>query len=189
MVGNDEAGMATLEDSFSVPVHTGASMPAVAVRISDLSSTKPSPPTLEDVIALWDLPSLMGVGEPNIMEAAVREVLILGDLSGDGISRRLSMGPRKLQRSLNSEGTSFREVRDQFMAARARALLSNSETSIDEIARSLGYLEPNSFCRAFRFVATDLSSCSAGEALGLRVRLAEASEVSLLIFAFGSKAV
>jgi len=51
---------------------------------------------------------------------------------------------------LKSEGTSFREVRDQFIAARARALLSNSEASIDEIARSLGYLEPNSFRRAFR---------------------------------------
>mgnify|MGYP001817015402 FL=1 len=154
MVGDDPADIAALEDLYGVPVHAGAPMPAIAVRSVDLHAANPLPPALEDIVTLSDLATLMGVAEPQTVEAAVREVVrtqfLLGDLSEDTVARRLSMGRRKLQRALKSEGTSFREVRDQFIAARARALLSNSEAPIDEIARSLGYLEPNSFRRAFR---------------------------------------
>ena len=154
MVGDDPADIAALEDLYGVPVHAGAPMPAVAIRSVDLDAANPSPPVLEDIVTFSDLPTLMGVAEPRTVEAAVREVVrtqfLLGDLSEDTVARHLSMGRRKLQRALKSEGTSFREVRDQFIAARARALLSNSEAPIDEIARALGYLEPNSFRRAFR---------------------------------------
>ena len=48
------------------------------------------------------------------------------------------------------EGTSFREVKATFIETRARELLAESDLGLDEIARSLGYREPNSFRRAFR---------------------------------------
>ena len=66
------------------------------------------------------------------------------------MSDRLFIGPRKLQRALKAESTSFREVRERFLEARARALLAEPDISIDAVARSLGYTETNSFRRAFR---------------------------------------
>jgi len=75
MAGDDRAAIALLEDFFGVPVHAGAPMPAVAIEINEIhAAANPSPPALEDVMTLSDLPSLMGVAEPQTMEAAVREV-------------------------------------------------------------------------------------------------------------------
>jgi AraC-like DNA-binding protein len=38
----------------------------------------------------------------------------------------------------------------RFVEERARALLAEPDLAIDDVARSLGYSEPNSFRRAFR---------------------------------------
>lgn len=86
----------------------------------------------------------------DVVTEALRTQFAIGDLSEEAVSDRLSMGRRRLQRALKAEGTSFREVRDRFFEARARALLAEPHASISEIAQSLGYSEINSFRRAFR---------------------------------------
>jgi AraC-like DNA-binding protein len=126
----------------------------LAVRAADLFAPNPTPPPPEEVLTLADLPALMGVAQPKTAEDAVTHVLAmqsaLGDLSEDAVARRLSIGPRTLQRNLKDEGTSFREIRTRFVTDRARALLLESDLAIDEIALAVGYREPNSFRRAFR---------------------------------------
>jgi AraC-like DNA-binding protein len=145
---------ATLEDLVGTTIRRGAHIPAIAVRTSDLLVPNPTPPAPNEIVLLSDLPSFMGVSEPRTMEAVVTEALrtqfVLGDLSEEAVSARLSIGRRKLQRVLKAEGTSFRETRERFFAARARALLGEPNLTIQEIARSLGYSEVNSFRRAFR---------------------------------------
>jgi AraC-like DNA-binding protein len=143
-----------LEDLVGTTIRRGAHLPAIAIRTSDLLVPNPRPPAPNEIVLLSDLPSLMGVAQPPTMEDVVTEALrtqlVLGDLSEEAVSDRLSIGRRKLQRALKAEGTSFREIRERFFAARARALLGEQNVTIQEIARSLGYSEINSFRRAFR---------------------------------------
>jgi AraC-like DNA-binding protein len=164
MPGGDRANAASLEDLFGAPVRGGATVPALALYKSDLGIPNPMPPAPGEIVTLNDLPSLLGVRQPRTMEDVVTEALrtqlVLGDLSEEAVSgrlsigrrslQRLSIGRRSLQRVLRDEGTSFREIREKFVETRARILLAESQVSIAEIARSLGYCEVNSFRRAFQ---------------------------------------
>lgn len=142
-----------LEELAGTEVRRNADTAAIAVRLEDLFAANPAPPAADEIVTLGELPSLMGVSQPKTMADTVKEVmraqLKLGDLSEDSVASRLSMGPRTLQRSLMVEGVSFRELRNTVLEARACALLSDSDISIEAIARSLGYSEPRSFRRAF----------------------------------------
>lgn len=152
--GEERAYAASLEDMFGTPVRIGGDVPALAFRKSDLRVPNPTPPTPNEIVLLSDLPSLLGVTQPRSMRDVVMEALrtqfLLGDLSEDAVSDRLSTGRRKLQRVLQTEGTSFRRVKEQFLQGRACALLAEPNLTIGDIARSLGYSEVNSFRRAFR---------------------------------------
>jgi AraC-like DNA-binding protein len=139
---------------LGVPVRECAEIPAVAVRLRDLDTPNPHPPTARDVVGFADLPFLMGHSPPETVTDTVRCLLGVqfgtGDLSEDSVARQLGMGRRTLQRALQSEGTSFRRVKGQVFEARARTLLAETQLDIEAIARALGYDEPNSFRRAFR---------------------------------------
>lgn len=143
-----------LEETTGAPVLSGCEMPAVALRSHDLAAANPEPPSAEQVVSFMDLPALMGIQPPRTMADAVEQVLrtqlVVDDLAEESVARRLSMGRRTLRRALKAEATSFREVKGQFIEARARTLLSESELDVETIAQSLGYSEPNSFRRAFR---------------------------------------
>lgn len=154
IVDDEPKGASLLEALIATPVRRGAALPAIALRRADLVVPNPAPPAPNEIITRNDLPLLLGVKQPRTMAdvatEALRTQLALGDPSEEAVSARLSMGRRKLQRVLQGECTSFREVRDRFYEARARALLAQPNVTIDEVARSLGYSEVNSFRRAFR---------------------------------------
>ncbi len=146
--------LAGFEEIAEAPVQGGASMPAVAIRLRDLATPNPLPPTARETVTQEELPSLMGVLQPSTLAEAVRGVLraqiVRSDVSEESVARRLGLGPRTLQRRLQAEGTGFREIRTRVLEGRARALLCDTRLTVDEIAASLGYAEPNSFRRAFR---------------------------------------
>lgn len=66
------------------------------------------------------------------------------------IAEVLRMTPRTLQRKLQQEGTTFRELTDAVKQELAESLLGNPDLTIADIAYKLGYFEPTSFQRAFR---------------------------------------
>lgn len=66
------------------------------------------------------------------------------------VSQALHMGPRTLQRRLQSSGSSFQRVLDEARHQMARYYLSNSALELNEAAYLLGFEDPNSFGRAFR---------------------------------------
>lgn len=152
--GKDVVGVSFLQETIGAPARTGADMPAVAVRESDLDTPNPNPPNATERVSFLELPSLMRVDPPGTMAEAVEQVLrtqfALGDLSEESVASRLSLGRRTLQRALKAEATSFREVKARFLAVRARTLLADSDLDVPTIARALGYDEPHSFRRAFR---------------------------------------
>ncbi|MEM1150776.1 MAG: helix-turn-helix domain-containing protein [Pseudomonadota bacterium] len=143
-----------LEDLVGTEVRGGAEILAIGVPVGDLYALNPTTIDPSEAVTLSDLPALMGVRTPQTMTDTVKDVmraqLLLGDLSEESVAHRLSMGIRTLQRALMAEGVSYRQLRNQLIEARARALLAESEIGIDQIATSLGYSEPNNFRRAFR---------------------------------------
>jgi AraC-like DNA-binding protein len=152
--GTDAVSTTYLQETIGAPARTGAEMPAVAIRESDLSTPNPNPPGAHERVGFIELPSLMRVDPPETMAAAVEQVLrtqfVLGDLSEEGVASRLALGRRSLQRALRLEATSFREVKARFLEQRARSLLAESDLDVPTIARAMGYDEPRNFRRAFR---------------------------------------
>lgn len=85
--------------------------------------------------------------------ARVRSVLIemlpAGMCSADDAAHRLGISKRTLQRKLNEEHTTFQKQLNHTRELLAKHYLTTTAMRTDEIAYLLGYLELNSFLRAF----------------------------------------
>ena len=66
------------------------------------------------------------------------------------VAAHMHLNARTLQRKLQEENTSFREVSDNIKQEMANHLLCNSNLSIADIAYKLGYAEPGTFSKAFK---------------------------------------
>ena len=66
------------------------------------------------------------------------------------VAAALGMSERTLRRQLDAEATSFRTLLDEVRAEKARLLLRAGNSSVEAVARQLGYAEPASFIRAFQ---------------------------------------
>ena len=67
-----------------------------------------------------------------------------------GIANDLNTSIRTLRRSLDAEGTSFRELDEEARRTRAETLLVDSDMSLDQIAQKLGYATSSALTRAFK---------------------------------------
>lgn len=85
--------------------------------------------------------------------AQVRSVLVellpAGESTIDAVARRLAVNKRTIQRKLKAENTNFQAQLTDVRTVLAKGYLNNSTLATDEIAYLLGYLEVNSFLRAF----------------------------------------
>ena len=149
-----DTGSSALEQIYGTSVVFRSEGAGIALRPHELEAPNPNGRSLGKTMLLRDIPTLLGVVVPTCFSETVVEVLrfqvVLGDISQDTVAERLSLGVQTLQRRLRREGTSFREIRNAFLKQRAADLLTQTDHSIEEIARSLGYEETNSFRRAFR---------------------------------------
>ncbi|XOV93433.1 MAG: AraC family transcriptional regulator [Bacteroidota bacterium] len=68
----------------------------------------------------------------------------------ENIALALNITPRTLQRKLQDENTTYRELSDTIRYELASTLLKYKELTISEIAYKLGYSELNSFRKAFK---------------------------------------
>ena len=66
------------------------------------------------------------------------------------IAADLHVSERTLNRRLQTEGTSFRELRGELLHDWARQHLSRTDASVESIANTLGYQDTANFRRAFR---------------------------------------
>jgi AraC-like DNA-binding protein len=78
------------------------------------------------------------------------EALPLGEPAVAAVARTLDRSSRTLQRQLEEEGTTFREVLNDLRAELARAYLRDGEHTIAEITYLLGFSETAAFSRAFK---------------------------------------
>lgn len=93
------------------------------------------------------LPAEDGIQE-NVREV-LRTRLCGGNVSLDAIARTLAMSGRNLQRKLNGQGTSFREVLDKLRYELALDY-TTQKVEVSEITRRLGFAETSTFYRAFQ---------------------------------------
>lgn len=83
------------------------------------------------------------------VRSALVEALPTGEVGIDEIARRLGQSKRTLQRKLGEEGTTFQKQLNHVRELLAKRYLTTTSMRTDEIAFMLGYVEHNSFLRAF----------------------------------------
>ncbi len=111
-----------------------ANLASLLDRYADgLLKQAPRQASFAERVRTWLVAELNG-GSPTIFSAA----------------RALHISERTLHRSLQNEGTSFRELLDQLRQERAAALLANPRCSVAEAGFLLGFAGLSSFSRAFK---------------------------------------
>ena len=104
--------------------------------------------------ALSDLEAAAGrISNDDMLPIRVERLLKRkrkGRLNEDEAARLLNISRRTLVRRLSESGTSFRDLLDAHLKARAQELLERKELSRDEMAETLGFEDPTSFSRACR---------------------------------------
>jgi AraC-like DNA-binding protein len=104
--------------------------------------------TLEkSVAAYW------AVKQPRITDTVTRMLrarVIFPDISLEELATELSMQPRTLNRRLQAEGKTFRELVNEARFQVARQLLAGTRMDITNIALALGYADPSGFTHAFQ---------------------------------------
>jgi AraC-like DNA-binding protein len=84
------------------------------------------------------------------VRARLTEQLSSGHTNQERVADALHMSLRSLQRRLNDEGTSFKDLLDETRRELASQYMAESHRSINEITYLLGFSEPSNFSRAFR---------------------------------------
>ena len=77
-------------------------------------------------------------------------VIAQGEPEMATVARTLGTSERSLQRRLQEEGTSFREVVDEARRELALGYLGDRRLAVSEVAYLLGYAEAGAFVRAFK---------------------------------------
>jgi AraC-like DNA-binding protein len=140
-------GRAALESvlgcSLALGARAGLLFPADILDVRN-----PDPPRDRDSDGAPALP------DPDDWAACLAALIRAGESAArpdlDRLSGRLGLARRTLQRRLRAQGTSFAEIRERALVARAEAWLRTGDMPIGEVAARLGYAEPAHFSRAFR---------------------------------------
>ena len=142
---------------FRTTVQYSAAANAIVFRESDGAlPLKSADAALEGVIRRRLDKALQVMNAPGETTTAARVRQVLLDQMGQGvpsataISREMGLSARTLNRRLEDEGTSVREIRDQVRRDLAVALMTDVTVSVSEIAFFLGYAEPSPFHRSFK---------------------------------------
>jgi len=93
------------------------------------------------------------VKQPNVTQSVVRTLharVVFPDATLEAVASDLSMHPRTLNRRLQAEGSSFRELVNESRFAVSRQLLLGTRMDVTDVALALGYTDPSSFTHAFQ---------------------------------------
>ena len=92
----------------------------------------------------------VGAGTPEDVRAEIARQMELGHCTLESVADSLRMPPRSLQRRLQAEGLSFRDLLDEWRRMRALSLVTNTRLPLSEVSEALGYSEQSVFTQAFR---------------------------------------
>jgi AraC-like DNA-binding protein len=151
-------GLARYASALGLPVRFGARWTEVAFDTTHLDEAMPEANALlvRMLQPQCEARTAQVVGHPTLNWAQrVQQVLAQHGQSGPWpdsteVARRLRCSERSLRRHLAQEGVRFQALSDQVRSERARHSLRRPDTTLDDIARDLGYSEAAAFIRAYK---------------------------------------
>jgi AraC-like DNA-binding protein len=133
---------------FEAPTNS-FTLPIEAVD-KNLPGSNPQLAELNDQIMIEYLANL----DPGHITEKVKGIIIdqlpSGNVTDESVARVLYMSSRKLQRQLQSAGTTFATLLNKTRQDLAQKYLRDQDTSMTEIAFLLGFSESSAFSRAFK---------------------------------------
>jgi len=145
------------KEFFRTSVQHSAAANSIVFKDADGAlPLKSADAALEAVIRRRLDKALQTLNSPGESSTAARVRQVLLDQMGQGvpsaaaIGKEMGLSARTLNRRLEDEGTSVREIRDQVRRDLAVALMMDVSVSVSEIAFFLGYAEPSPFHRSFK---------------------------------------
>lgn len=151
---SDETCRSRLEAFFECPIAFGAPENALVFATAELDAPLPTANPLlarinEQALARYDA----GLHSEQVAErvrAQLSRALPAGRFDQATIARSLNLSLRSMQRKLEREGTSYRELLDETRRQLAEQYSRDSTLSASEVAYLLGFEEASSFSRAMR---------------------------------------
>ena len=143
------------EEIFGQNVHFGQEQNQILFPVHLLGTRRASvDPQLLSLLTSYADQLLASVSAKSDIVSTVR-VLTMSRLgkescSIEAVASTLNVSVRSLQRKLSLAGTSFQKVKDELRAELAMRALSETESSVAEIAQKLGFSESSSFNHTFR---------------------------------------
>lgn len=131
-------------------------MPSVAIHLTEKQLNTRSPMIDEELSKLQEsvlAERLKAYNFSTVSGRARREILKAlpsGDLSIERVSERLFLSKRTLQRKLNEEGVTFRELADLVRFETAKGYLSSTDHPLKEVAFLTGFSNQSNFSNAFK---------------------------------------
>jgi len=145
---------ADFEDVFDCPVVFDAVDVAVCFEAKLLAkqavgSGKSAPITVGDLARARVECRTLNRFRDVVLQQVWSQVLS-GQVCVESAACSLGTSVRTLQRELNREGVSFRDLTNALRVRRAAELLRDTDLSVTEVSSALGYSAPTHFARAFR---------------------------------------
>lgn len=86
----------------------------------------------------------------DVVRVEIARQMELGHCTLENVAHKLRVPSRSLQRRLQADGSSFRDLIDEWRRARALSLVANTRLPLSEVSEALGYSEQSVFTQAFR---------------------------------------
>ena len=151
---NTAGRMLVLEDHFQARVVSERQAIGVPIANELLFRCKNSKIIETPPITIHDLHRLRANPLPTAVSDVVLNTIILRQdhmqSNIELIANQLNVGTRTLQRNLNKDGQTFRELVNTAVIKRGNELLADTELSITEISKQLGYTAKQNFIRAYK---------------------------------------
>jgi AraC-like DNA-binding protein len=142
------------EKCFRVPVEYASAENSIYFRKSDLEKVLPTANTQLAVENDKIIAEYLARYQRSNLTLRVRhkiiEQLASGKVSQESVAEALIISLRNLQRNLQKEGSSYKELLEDVRRELAAQYMEQSEMSINEITFLLGFSEPANFSRAFK---------------------------------------
>jgi AraC-like DNA-binding protein len=133
---------------FEAPTYS-LTLPIIAVD-KILPGSNPQLAELNDQVMIQYLAKLDQNHISQKVKAVIIDQLPSGSVTDETVARALYMSSRKLQRLLQSAGTTFNTILNEIRQDLAQNYLNEEENSMTEIAFLLGFSESSAFSRAFK---------------------------------------
>jgi len=153
---SDPGDAAAREDATAAQWRFGAATTGIVLRAAALwARREPSVPAsgptwISSREILAEIRLSLEEGESERLAAIVALRLLDGRTDMDGAARMAGLRRRTLQRRLDADGLTYRDLLDRVRMDRARALIRETDAPLSEIAHLVGYSDPAHFTRAFR---------------------------------------